>query len=95
VTGDRALFSIVVPTRNRPAALRRCLESLSRLDYPRSRYEVIVVDDGGRPDLAFVTREFGDRMSVSLLRVGHAGPAAARNAGVAASSGDMLAFIRR
>ncbi len=38
--------SIVVPTYQRPVALAACLESLAAQDYPRDRYEVIVVNDG-------------------------------------------------
>ena len=38
-------MSVVVPTRERPAQLAACLRSLDALDYPRDRYEVIVVDD--------------------------------------------------
>ena len=36
-------FSIVIPTHDRPAALAACLESLTRLDYPRP------ADHGHRP----------------------------------------------
>lgn len=36
--------SIVVPTRNNEKEIGRCLRSLSDLDYPKDRYEVIVVD---------------------------------------------------
>ena len=39
--------SVIVPTRDRPAQLAACLETLDRMDYPRERFEVIVVDDAG------------------------------------------------
>ncbi len=39
-------FSIIVPTFNRPTQLAACLTALARLDYPRDRFEVVVVDDG-------------------------------------------------
>ena len=45
-------FSIVVPTFRRPEALRATLTRLLALDYPRDRYEVIVVDDAGESDVA-------------------------------------------
>ncbi len=47
VTRSRPLCSVIVPTRDSPAQLRACLETLARLDYPRDRLEVLVVDDGG------------------------------------------------
>ncbi len=39
-------FSIVIATHNRPRQLAECLAALASLDYPRDRFEVIVVDDG-------------------------------------------------
>ena len=41
------LFTVIIPTYNRPHALRGCLESLAAQCYPRALFEVIVVDDGG------------------------------------------------
>jgi GT2 family glycosyltransferase len=40
-----AFVSVIVPTRGRPGQLAACVEALERLDYPRERVEVIVVDD--------------------------------------------------
>lgn len=85
-------FSVVVATRNRPAQLERCLASLARLNYPRECYEVVVVDDGGYPEAQSVVSRVEQKMRVTCLRVAHGGPAAARNAGVAASAGEMIAF---
>lgn len=87
-------FSIIVPTFERPAPLARCLASLASLDYPRDRYEVIVVNDGGaRPDVESVAARAAGGACVTVVHRAHAGPAAARNAGVAASRGEALAFI--
>ena len=85
-------FSVVVPTRNRPAQLARCLASLARLDYPRESYDVVVVDDGGETDLRGVVQGMDQRVRATCVRVSHGGPAAARNAGVAESTGEFIAF---
>lgn len=37
--------TVVIPVRNRPRQLQACLAALERLDYPRDRLEVLVVDD--------------------------------------------------
>jgi GT2 family glycosyltransferase len=84
--------SIVVPTWERPDRLAQCLGALARLDYPRERFEVIVVDDGGRACLDAVVARHRDRVEATVVRVPHAGPAAARNAGVARAQGTLLAF---
>jgi Glycosyltransferases, probably involved in cell wall biogenesis len=84
--------SVIVPTFRRPTQLVRCLEALSRLDYPRSRYEVIVVDDGGGIAAAALTTAFRDRLRLVLLTQPHGGPAAARNLGAAQAEGELLLF---
>ena len=40
------IFSIIIPTYNRPKQLLCCLERFTRLDYANKQFEVIVVDDG-------------------------------------------------
>ena len=84
--------SVIVPTYRRPTQLVRCLEALSRLDYPRGRYEVIVVDDGGSIAAADLTTAFHDRLRLVLLTQPHGGPAAARNLGAAHAEGELLLF---
>jgi GT2 family glycosyltransferase len=83
--------SVVVATRQRPAALARCLESLLALDHPC--YEVIVVDNApGTPttrDLVTGAR-FGNR--VTYVCEPRPGLAAAHNRGLDAASGALIAF---
>ena len=85
-------ISIIVPTYDRPRQLATCLESLSCLDYPRDRFEVIVVDDGSPMPPEDVVDSFHDRLDVTLLTHPHAGPAAARNTGAARAKGEFLVF---
>jgi GT2 family glycosyltransferase len=85
-------FSIVVATHDRPRQLAACLEAMSALDYPRDRFEVIVVDDGSTRGVAPVVEPFQDRLSLRLERRPLAGPGAARNAGAEAAVGEILAF---
>jgi GT2 family glycosyltransferase len=81
-------FSIVVPTYRRFERLAVCLRSLETLDYPRDRFEVIVVDDGGNLPLPSLQAP----IDVVLLTQPHAGPATARNTGAARARGTYLAF---
>ena len=74
-------FSVIIPTYARPGLLAGCLESLTRMDYPRSRFEVLVVDDGGDVSLEQVIDRVRNQLEVKLLRQDHLGPAAARNRG--------------
>jgi len=85
-------FSIIVPTYNRPEKLADCLESLSHLDYPHDRFEVIVVDDGSSTPLQRMVEGFVSQLDVTLLTQTNAGPAAARNHGAKRARGEFLAF---
>lgn len=85
-------FSIVVPTYRRPQALRRCLAALSRLDYPRERFEVLVVDDGSDESPEPIVTEARGTVNARLIQQDHAGPARARNRGAAEATGTFLAF---
>jgi GT2 family glycosyltransferase len=86
-------FSIIVPTRNRPAQLQKCLEAVARMDYPRSRLEVIVVDDGSERSQEQTISSVRDFLDLTVLTQPGAGPASARNAGVARAEGRFLAFL--
>ncbi len=83
--------SVVIPVKDRAEELRRCLASLANLDYPLERLQVIVVDDGSKDYSATVARESG-ALVVPSGGTGR-GPAAARNVGARAATGEILAFI--
>ena len=84
--------SVVIPTRDRPDELDACLEALASQSLPRDRFEVIVVDDGSRTAVAPRLEAWRRRLGVRHARTTGAGPAAARNAGIALAAGRYLAF---
>ena len=89
---EHPFISIVIPTYNRPEQLAVCLRACSRLDYPRDRFEVIVVDDGGVTPLDELVNQFHGSLTLKLLQQRNAGPAAARNRGASEATGEFLAF---
>ncbi|MGB3295628.1 MAG: glycosyltransferase [Phormidesmis sp.] len=86
------VFSVVVPTYNRPQQLARCLEALTQLDYPNDRYQIVIIDDGSRTPLAATVEPFRSEAEVVLVSQANAGPAAARNAGAHRAEGEFIAF---
>ena len=79
--------SVVVATYNGSRTLANCLESLKRLNYPD--YEVIVIDDGSRDRTPEIAKEFS---YVRYIRQENQGLSAARNAGIRAAIGEIVAF---
>lgn len=83
-------ISVVIPTYNRATLLRECLESLGSQQYPRDKYEVLVVDDGSRDGTANVAERAN---GVRYVRRPHAGLNAARNTAIEEAKGDLIAFL--
>src|SRR5688572_22273465 len=88
---SRLDFTVVVPTRDRPDQLARCLRAVAALDYPRERFEVVVADDGSSRPLTAVL-EAAELAALRLVSRPASGPSSARNAGAAAAGGRWLAF---
>ena len=84
------MISVIIPHLNQPEALEACLLSLEAQTLDRNLFEIIVVDNGSR---ALPVEVVGRHSGVRLLEEGRPGPGPARNTGVAASRGEILAFI--
>jgi Predicted glycosyltransferases len=87
------LFSVIVPTRNRPVELQRCISAVAHCDFDRSRLEIIVVNDGGVPVECEALRKACGSATLRVLNKSNGGPGSARNFAAVAASGDFLAFI--
>lgn len=80
--------SVIIPVLNGAWTIRECLVSLLRMEYPPERREILVVDNGSTDRTAEIVRSF----PVSYLREKRRGAALARNMGIGASRGEILAF---
>jgi GT2 family glycosyltransferase len=84
---DWPRISVIVCSRNGERTLRDCFEGLSRLEYPD--FEVIVVDDGSSDGTAAIGREYGFR----VISTGGQGLGRARNVGLDAATGEIVAYL--
>ena len=82
-------ISIVIAARNEAGRLPARIANLVAQDYP-GRQEIVVVSDGSTDDPRSALEPFGS--AVRLIEVPAGGKPRALNAGVAASSGEILAF---
>lgn len=91
ILADPPLVSVIVATRDRPASLARCLDSLLAVEFPR--LEVIVVDnDPTTPATAELVAGAYTTRGVRYVCERRRGLAAAHNRGVEVATGDLLAF---
>ena len=82
------LVSIVVCCYNAEPTLDECLQSLKELDYPA--YEIILVDDGSKDRTYEIAGKFSN---VRRIQVPNGGLSRARNLGIEAARGEVVAFI--
>jgi glycosyltransferase involved in cell wall biosynthesis len=87
INPDLPPISVVVCTRDRPAALQRCLTALMRLDY--GTFEVIVVDNAS---VSVETEQIVARTPFHYVREDIPGLDWARNRGVVEASYDIIAY---
>jgi len=81
--------SVVIPFYNRSQFIGHAVGSV--LAQTRPVDEIIIVDDGSRPEEAAALDRFRD--SCIVVQQGNGGPAAARNTGVARASGEWISFL--
>jgi GT2 family glycosyltransferase len=80
--------SVVICAYNAAATLDECLHHTCALDYPG--LEIVVVDDGSSDETAAIVAR---HRRARLVAVAHAGLSAARNEGLHATSGELIAYL--
>jgi glycosyltransferase involved in cell wall biosynthesis len=85
-------ISVVIPTFRRPRQILDCVQSFESVNYPRDRFELIVVDDGSPQPVRERVQSQNTSIQLKCLRQQQAGPAQARNYGLEAARGEFVAF---
>lgn len=81
--------SVVIPVFNDADRLKLCLKALEQQTYPKTLYEVVVVDNGSDEDISPIVRQFSHALAT---REPKPGSYAARNRGISLARGDVIAF---
>lgn len=89
-TSSGSLVSVVIPTYNRSSTLPRAIKSVLSQDY--ANLELIIVDDASIDNTAQVLEIFDDPRIRIIKHERNKGVGAARNTGIEAAKGDIVAF---
>lgn len=89
---DAPFLSVIIPTRERPERLERCVRSILASGYPSTRYEILAVDNAPATD---ATRQLVESMRaegapIRYARENATGSASARNAGLPLVESDIV-----
>lgn len=85
------LVSVIVPVYNVEPYLRECLRSI--LASSVSPLEIIAVDDGSGDSSPAILDEFAQEGRIKVIHQSNGGPSKARNAGLAAATGEYVGFV--
>jgi GT2 family glycosyltransferase len=91
--GDAPALTVLIPSRERPERLARCLDSILASDYPEDRVELIVVDNAPQTDATRrLVESYGERCRIRYLREDATGSASARNRGIREVETEIVAM---
>jgi glycosyltransferase involved in cell wall biosynthesis len=87
---ESPLVSVIIPTYNRAHMVGQAIDSVLAQTY--SNFELIVVDDGSQDETRSLLHSYGERIRV-LHRNQRGGVSAARNCGIRAGAGSLIALL--
>jgi glycosyltransferase involved in cell wall biosynthesis len=87
------LISVIICTRNRALLLRKAIASVVSQNFPRSEYEVVIVDNGSTDQTAEIAQEFQKRSQIRYIHEELVGLCIARNTGWRAAEDRYIAFF--
>jgi len=88
-------ISVVVPTYNREDAVKECIDSLISQEFPKDRYEIIIIDSSSTDSIKkFIELSYQlPNPEIRYFYQKKEGMSAARNLGIAKASGDIVYFF--
>lgn len=86
---NKPYCSVIIPFYNSASTIVLCLESISRLNYPKEKLEIILIDNGSTDESADIANSYGVTItSEKSVKSSYA----ARNKGIRMAQGDLIAF---
>lgn len=90
--GQTPFISIVVPAYNESELIEKCLDSLLKLDYPKNKLEIIVINDGSTDDTEAKAKNY-ESHGINVYTKENGGKGAALNYGIQKATGEFVATM--
>ncbi len=82
-------FSIIIPNYNKEKYIEECLQSITNQTLDKSKYEVLVIDDGSTDNSLDIIKKY----PVKLFHTERKGAGGARNLGIEKATGEYILFL--
>jgi biofilm PGA synthesis N-glycosyltransferase PgaC len=86
----RPSITMLIPAYNEADVIRRKLENTVNIDYPKDKFEVLVIDDGSTDDTVKIIEEFANKGITLLRQPQRGGKMGAVNMGFQNAKGDIV-----
>ena len=86
-------LSLIIPAYNEEDTIAMTIDSALDIDYPRDKYDIIVVNDGSTDSTLEKAKKFEDNENVTIIDKENGGKGSALNAGVRESDADVVACV--
>ncbi|HDE3085669.1 TPA: poly(ribitol-phosphate) beta-N-acetylglucosaminyltransferase [Staphylococcus aureus] len=88
-------FSVIVPTYNSEKYITELLNSLAKQDFPKTEFEVVVVDDCSTDQTLQIVEKYRNKLNlkVSQLETNSGGPGKPRNVALKQAEGEFVLFV--
>lgn len=86
-----ALVSVIIPTKNEEKRISSCIESLEKSDYPKDKFELIVIDGCSVDNTIDIVKKMQKKYkNIRLICTDGANTSVGRNIGIKSASGDII-----
>lgn len=82
-------ISVIIPAYNEENTISRTLKSILESDYPKSKFEVIFVDDGSKDNTLKIAKKFEDK-KIRIFHKENGGKGSALNLGISKAKGEII-----
>jgi len=81
--------SFIIPTLNAQKVLSKCLTSISKQNYPKSNYEILIIDGGSTDKTLDIAKKFNSKILKNPLKTAEAG----KSVGIKKARGKYICLI--